>query len=511
MTFADASLPARGRRRGWGTGLRAAAATALFAVVALAWTQVMAAAAPAEGFADLAERLLPAVVNISTTQVLKNPEKGLEMPQFPPGSPFEEFFKDFLERQGQLKAVPRKVTALGSGFIIDPSGLVVTNNHVIADADQITVILHSQKAYKAKVLGRDSRADLALLKIDAPGKLPFVTFGDSDKMRVGDWVLAIGNPFGLGGTVTAGIVSARSRDINAGPYDDFIQTDAAINKGNSGGPLLNLKGDVIGVNTAIYSPSGGSIGIGFSIPSNQVKPVIDDLRKYGRTRRGWIGVRIQSVTDEIAESLGRKDDKGALVASVAPEGPAAKAGVKPGDVILEFDGKSIDEMRLLPRVVAETPINQTVNVALWRDGKKITVGIKVAEMPEKEETGESRTGGRETPPQEKPHGEIALLGVSVAPISPAVRERFDLPADAKGVVVTDVTASGPAAAAGVRPGDVIVEVSQEAVASPADLAAKVAAARREKRKSVLLLVQNESGLHFVAVRIDGKTGKDGGD
>ena len=284
-------------------------------MMAIVLTALAAHAGPApDSFADLAERLLPSVVNISTTQTLKNPERAPDMPQFPPGSPFEEFFKDFMEKHGgnNPDAAPRRATALGSGFIIDPSGLVVTNNHVIADADEITVILHDEQAFKAEIVGRDVKADLALLRIKTPNKLPAISLGNSDEMRVGDWVLAIGNPFGLGGTVTAGIVSARARDINAGPYDDFLQTDASINKGNSGGPLLNLKGEVIGINTAIFSPSGGSIGIGFAIPSNLAKPVIADLQKYGKTRRGWLGVRIQSVTDEIAENLGLKDQHGAL-------------------------------------------------------------------------------------------------------------------------------------------------------------------------------------------------------
>ena len=361
--------------------------SAAFAVgAALVWTApvpAVAAGGPGpDGFADLAARLLPAVVNVSTTQTLKK-EDMPDMPQFPPGSPFDEFFKDFMERQKGQDATPRKVTALGSGFIIDPSGLVVTNNHVIDDAEQITVILHDTQAFKAKIVGRDTKADLALLKIEVPTKLPFVQFGDSDGARVGDWVIAIGNPFGLGGTVTAGIVSARARDINAGPYDDFIQTDASINKGNSGGPLFNMKGEVIGINTAIFSPSGGSIGIGFSIPSNEAKPVLADLQKYGKTRRGWLGVRIQSVTPDIAESLGLKEQKGALVAGTTPDGPAEKAGIKAGDVILTFDGKDVVDMRRLPRIVAETGIDKDVDVQLWRGGKMTTSKCGWASCPKR--------------------------------------------------------------------------------------------------------------------------------
>jgi serine protease Do len=476
----------------------------LAAVAALAMA-ITARAAPApDGFADLAERLLPAVVNISTTQTLKNPERAPDLPQFPPGSPFEEFFKDFMERHGgnAPDAKPRRATALGSGFIIDPAGLVVTNNHVIADADEITVILHDEQALKATIVGRDTKADLALLKINSPGKLSAVSFGNSDEMRVGDWVIAIGNPFGLGGSVTAGIVSARARDINAGPYDDFLQTDAAINKGNSGGPLFNLKGEVIGINTAIFSPSGGSIGIGFAIPSNLARPVVADLQKYGKTRRGWLGVRIQSVTDEIAENLGLKDQRGALVASVSPGGPAAKAGIKAGDVVTRFDGKDVADMRHLPRMVAETPINKEVEVVVWRDGKRLQVKAVVGELTDEEEAVQAKAAEKPPAKQEGGQVKVSALGVVVSPITPALRERYDLAADSKGVVVTDVDPSGVAAEKGIRAGDVIVEVSQEPVKTPGELANKIDSARKSGRKSVLLLVQSEAGLHFVPMRVD---------
>jgi len=483
---------------------------AAFAVgAALIWNAAPAPALAADGpgpdsFADLAARLLPAVVNISTTQVLKK-EDMPELPQFPPGSPFDEFFKDFMERQRGQDAVPRKVTALGSGFIIDPSGLVVTNNHVIDDADQITVILHDEQVFKAKIVGRDIKADLALLRIDAPAKLPFVQFGDSDTARVGDWVMAIGNPFGLGGTVTAGIVSARARDIQAGPYDDFIQTDASINKGNSGGPLFNMKGEVIGINTAIYSPTGGSIGIGFSIPSNEAKPVLADLQKFGKTRRGWLGVRIQSVTPDIADSLGLKEQKGAMIAGLTPDGPAEKGGIKTGDVILTFDGKDVSDMRHLPRMVAETGIDKEVDVQLWRNGKTMTVKVKVGELPEEEQVADA--SGKEKAQKgdtgDASQAEIASLGFTVAAISQPLRERYDLPADAKGVVVTEVKPNGAAADKSMRAGDLVLEAMQEAVKSPKDLVDKVAAARKSGRKTVLLLVQNDAGLHFVPLRFGG--------
>jgi len=493
---------------------RAAPAAALRLLTSLAVAVVICLAPAAranpgpDSFADLAERLLPAVVNISTTQTLKNPERAPDMPQFPPGSPFEEFFKDFMEKHANPDSTPRRATALGSGFIIDAGGLVVTNNHVIADADEITVILHDGTASKAEVVGRDAKADLALLRIKTTAKLSSVGFGNSDDMRVGDWVVAIGNPYGLGGTVTAGIVSARSRDINAGPYDDFIQTDAAINKGNSGGPLFNLKGEVIGINTAIFSQSGGSIGIGFSIPSNLAKPVIADLQKYGKTRRGWLGVRIQSVTDEIAENLGLKDQHGALVASVSPNGPAAKAGIKAGDVISRFDGKEINEMRRLPRMVAETQINKEVDVELWRDGKKLQVKAVVGELTDAGEAELTKTSEKAEPKHDSGQTKVSSVGLAVSAISPPLKERYDLPADAKGVVVTDVTAGGMAAEKGIRLGDLIVEVAQEAVKSPADFAAKIEEARKAGRKSVLLLVQSDAGVHFVSLRLDGPIKKE---
>jgi serine protease Do len=478
---------------------------AAFMSLALMAASVAHAAPAPESFADLSERLLPAVVNISTTQTLKNSDRGMEMPQFPPGSPFDELFKDFLERHGGgngQDARPQKVTSLGSGFIIDPSGLVVTNNHVIADADEITVTLQDGEAFKAEVVGTDTKGDVSLLRIKSPKPLPSVSFGNSDSMRVGDWVLAIGNPLGLGGTVTAGIVSARSRNINAGPYDDFIQTDAAINKGNSGGPLFNTKGEVIGINTAIYSQSGGSIGIGFAIPANQAQKVVLDLQKYGKTRRAWLGVHIQSVTDEIAESLGLKDHNGALIADVTPNGPAAKAGLKSGDVILKFDGKEVNEFARLPRIVSETAINKEVEVDLLRDGKKMAIKVTVAELPDDKDLeqaqGEKPTGKQ----KDSSSSNVAGLGFSVTTVTPALKEKYDLPSDAKGLVVTDVKPSSAAAERGLRPGDVILEAAQEPVKTLADLNGKIDAAKKADRKSVLLLVQSDGALRFLPLKVD---------
>ena len=472
--------------------------------VALRALPAQAHDAPAS-FADLADRLLPAVVNISTTQTIRNPDHLPEMPQFPPGSPFEEFFKDFMERQQHQDALPRHATSLGSGFIIDPAGYVVTNNHVIQDADEITVTLHDNSVFKASVVGRDTKTDLALLKID-PGKkqLVSVPFGNSDQSRVGDWVLAIGNPYGLGGTVTAGIVSARARDINSGPYDDFIQTDASINRGNSGGPMFNTNGEVIGINTAIFSPSGGSIGIGFAIPSSLARPVIDDLRKYGKTRRGWLGVRIQSLDDDLAQSVGLTSDKGAMVASVTPGSPAAKAGVQRGDVILKFDGKEVSEMRKLPRIVAETQVGRTVDMDVWHNGKVQTVQVQVGEM--KEEPEQPKT---EEAAQPQPSGQaVPDAGMSVAQITPALREKFQIDDQVKGVVVVDVKGEGNAADKGIKPGDVITEAAHQPMQAPQDLVKAIDKARSAGNPSLLLLVENPQGIRYVALPLaEGKKKK----
>lgn len=471
----------------------------LAALVAIALLMQSFAASAREapaGFSDLAERLLPSVVNISTTQTIKNPERAPEMPQFPPGSPFEDFFKEFLDRQMRPDSAPRRATSLGSGFVIDAAGYVVTNNHVIADADEITVTLHDDSVYTATLVGRDTKTDLALLKID-PGKKPLVAvgFGNSDVARVGDWVLAIGNPFGLGGTVTAGIVSARARDINAGPYDDFLQTDASINRGNSGGPMFNMAGEVIGINTAIFSPSGGSIGIGFAIPSSLARPVIDDLKKFGKTRRGWLGVRIQSLDQELAETMGLTESHGALVASVNDGSPAATAGIKAGDVILKFDGKEVGEMRKLPRIVAETPVNKSVPVELWRDGKRMNLNVAVGEMldeqPEQAKAAEK--------PQPSPSGHVvAGTGLSVAPLTPQLRDRFGLDEETQGLVVIDVK-DGPAAEKGMKPGDVITEAGHKAVRSTADLTKMIDQARATGQKFLLLRIETTQAPRYVAL------------
>jgi serine protease Do len=479
-----------------------------------------------DSFADLAARLLPAVVNISSTQSVQaranapgGPGVGPEVPLFPPGSPFEQFFKDFLNRnrpggggQGgqrgdQQPAPERRMQSLGSGFIIDPSGLIVTNNHVIDGADQISVTLQDNTTLTAELVGRDESGDIALLRVKPDKPLASVEFGDSDQSRVGDWVLAIGNPFGLGGSVTAGIVSARGRNIHQGPYDDFIQTDAAINRGNSGGPLFNMDGQVIGINTAIYSPSGGSIGIGFSIPANMAKNVVAQLRDFGHPRRGWLGVKIQQVTPDIAESLGLKDASGALVAGVNDGGPADKANLHNGDIILRFNGQDVKDMHALPRIVADSEVGKQVPLVIWRDGKEVTVQATLAEKPDDATLASADAGSssksESTAPKPTP---IAGLGINIASITPELRDKYQLGADQKGVVITDVSPGSSASDRGLKPGDVIVEVQQGEVSSPADVQKRVDSVRKADRKSVLMLIQRQDGLQWVPLPL--VTGKD---
>ncbi len=472
----------------------------LFLTFVLVASNVNARSAP-DSFADLAAKLLPAVVNISTTALAKKSAgKTPELPQFPPGSPFEDFFRDFFDRNRPEQQ--RKSTSLGSGFIIDKKGIVITNNHVIQDADEITVILQNNETLIAEVIGRDPKTDIAVLRVKPKKDLPFVKLGDSDKIRVGDWVVAIGNPFGLGGTVTAGIVSARGRNINSGPYDDFIQTDASINRGNSGGPLFNLAGEVIGINTAIFSPSGGSIGIGFSIPSRIASNIISQLTKYGKTRRGWLGVRIQKVTEEIAESLGLKKAEGALIASVTENSPAAKGNIKAGDVILSFNNQPVKEMRNLPKIVAETDIDKKVDVEVWRDGKKVTTHVSVGELDE-EQVANKSSGPDETSKKEE-ELKIETLGLSVGSLTESTRKRFNLKGKTKGVVIVGVDKEGAAAEKAIKAGDIIVEVSQNEVNAPSEVKKRIDDAKSSGRKSVLFLIEGQAGLRFVALRLTKK-------
>jgi len=440
-------------------------------------------------FADLSERLSPAVVNISTAQML---EAG---PGIGQGSPLEDLFRDLYPEDGG--ETPRRVQSLGSGFVIDPKGIVVTNNHVILDADEITVTFPDGLTLEAEVVGVDPQTDVAVLKINHDKPLPYVSFGDSDKARVGDWVLAIGNPFGFAGSVSAGIISARNRDINAGPYDDFIQTDAAINRGNSGGPLFNMEGEVVGVNTAIISPTGGSIGIGFSVPSNLVKRMVAQLQEFGAVRRGWLGVRVQTVNDELADALGLARPEGALVAEVTPGGPAEQAGIEPGDVIIAFDGEPVREMRDLPRMVADTAIDKTVPITIIRDGEELALDAMIGLLDEE--------GGPASPdfsPEAVPEStELADLGLSLSPLSDSARAEYGIPEGIDGVLVTAVAAEGQAAEKGIGAGDVIVEVAQQTMDDPAEIKAIIETARDSGRRSVLFLVHSRGELRFVPLTL----------
>jgi serine protease Do len=479
------------------TSLRRPAAAVLLAT-AIIWPAltVPAAARGPEAIADVAEQVIDAVVNISTKQTVDMSENV--MPQLPPGSPFEKFFEDYFKKHRKNGApTPRRVNSLGSGFIIDPAGYVVTNNHVIAGADEVDVILNDGTTLKATLVGRDTKTDLALLKVNPTKPLKAVKFGDSDKLRLGEWVIAIGNPFSLGGTVTAGIVSARDRDIRSGPYDNYIQTDAAINRGNSGGPLFNLDGEVVGVNTAIISPSGGSIGIGFAVPSKTVMPVIEQLRKYKEVRRGWLGVRIQTVTDEIADSLGVKPPRGALVAGVDPKGPA-KGTIEAGDVIVNFDGKAVKEMRDLPRIVADTPVGKNVPVTVIRKGKQVVEHVKLGRLADQKEA--SLTPKKDTP-EEKPVVKKAL-GLELATLTDTLRKKHSIKKSVKGVLITAVDPNSAAADKHMMPGMVIAEVQQEQVTTAAQLEERIAQLKKSGKKNVVMLVISPTGdPSFVALSL----------
>jgi serine protease Do len=459
-------------------------------------------------FADLADKLLPTVVNISSTQKTSDSGEGGEdmapgeLPPGMQGTPFEDFFNEYMKRhQGENPQVP--ATSLGSGFIIDKDkGYIVTNNHVIKDAQEIRVTLHDTTIVNASVVGKDDKTDIALLQADLKGhNIAAAPFGDSDAMRVGDWVMAIGNPFGLGGTVTAGIVSARKRDINAGPYDDFIQTDASINRGNSGGPMFNLRGEVIGINTAIFSPSGGSVGIGFAIPSNMTKSILDQLTKYGKTRRGWLGVRIQTVTDEIAESLNLGKTRGALVASLTSTGPAEKSGVKAGDVILKFAGKNVNDMRALPRIVADAEIGKAAPMVVWRDGKELTLNVVVGELEVAEDQGLVEKASPAEPEAPLLGETVKELGIKVLAVTPTLRNQFGIATDVSGLVVMDIENNSDAARKGLAEGDVIVEMNQTQLKAVSDVTKVIADAKAAKKTSVLMLINRQGDIQFIAVKL----------
>lgn len=485
---------------------------AAFTVTALLLGAAQAVhAAPPESFAPVVDPLMPAVVNISTTQKIHQ-QAQMMTPMFDfdalPDTPQNRQFKQ-LFRQFAIPGIPggqmpdKEVTSLGSGFVIDASGYVVTNNHVIGAADEIRVIFADSTHYDATLVGRDPKTDLALLKIKGDKPFPAVSFGDSDALRVGDWVIAVGNPFGLGGSVSAGIVSARGRNINAGPFDDFIQTDAAINRGNSGGPLFNARGEVVGINSAIYSPTGGSVGIGFAIPSAMAKSVLEALKKDGVIHRGWLGVKIQKISEEIANSLSLGKPRGALVLEVSKDSPAVGSGLAAGDVILKFDGREIDEMRKLPRYVAETKIGKKVDLVVWRKGREVTLSTKVGELPddEQDDQGSGKPGKFGKKNEVPPDAKDLVLGMQLVPIGRELRQRFRLAADLKGLIIDDIDMSGEAAKRGLRPGDIILEANQQPVETIDALRAALREAKKAGREFILLRVARDEEVMFVTVSV----------
>ena len=447
---------------------------------------------PVNGFADLIEQVSPAVVHVAISGVVKSRQRGAPEFNFPPGSPFEDFFEQFRNRQAPEQSQKSRPLGIGSGFIISEDGYVVTNHHVIKDADEIVITMTDGTEYQAELKGSDSKTDLALLKIDDVDDLPYVAFGDDDKSRVGDWVLAIGNPFGLGGSASTGIISARGRDIRSGPYDDYIQVDAAINRGNSGGPLFNLKGEVIGINTAIYSPNGGSVGIGFSIPSNMAKNVISQLRDSGQVERAWIGVEIQTLSKELADGFDRDNDHGALIASVVPGKPADKGGLQAGDIILSFDGEEIEEMRDLPRIVAQSEVGKKYKVVIWRNGGKKTLTIETDRYPE--DLGVAANDSTSNTESEKDD----LLGAELSKLDDSLRSQYKIDDELDGVLVVAVERGGLAASNGFRPGDLITSVNNKRVNDPEDVISSITSAKERGRDKIVVLLQRNNSSRFIA-------------
>jgi serine protease Do len=478
-----------------------AACLTLAATLAVAPLIAMSASAQTSGpasVADLADGLIGAVVNISTAQnVGGSGDNSPPRPRVPDGSPFQDFFDEFFRQQeeGNTPRRQRRVQSLGSGFVIDPEGIIITNNHVIADADEITIEFTDGTELDAEVLGTDPKTDIAVLKVEPDTPLQAVEFGASRSARVGDWVMAIGNPFGQGSSVTLGIVSAINRDIRSGPYDAFIQTDAAINRGNSGGPLFNMDGKVIGINTAIISPSGGSIGLGFSVPSDLAINVIAQLREFGETRRGWLGVSIQPVTDDIAESLELDNTLGALVAGLSDRGPAKIAGIEVGDIVLEFDGRTINEMRDLPRIVADTGVGKAVDVVVLRKGEEVTVPVTLGRLEDSERASASGDDGNEDTAET-----FQAMGLTFAELTDDAREEYGISEDIDGVLIAEVEEGSNAEEKGFKVGSVVAEIGQEAVSSPADVDERLEALREDERSKVLLLVAVPDGqLSFVVL------------
>ena len=461
------------------------------ALLVLAQAMAAQARGAPESFADLAEKISPSVVNITTSTNVASDMR--QAPVVPEGSPFEDFFRDFLERQEDGPNRPRRSSALGSGFVISEDGYIVTNNHVIEGADQIMIEFFEGFDLPAEVIGTDPKTDIALLKVESEEPLEYVAFGDSDTARVGDWVMAMGNPLGQGFSVSAGIVSARGRALQ-GSYDDYIQTDAAINRGNSGGPLFNMEGDVIGVNTAILSPNGGSIGIGFAMSSAVVIQVVDQLQRFGETRRGWLGVRIQDVSGDVADAIGLATAEGALVTDV-PDGPAKDAGIEAGDVILTFDGTDVADTRGLVRKVGNTAVGKAVEVEVFRDGAMETLMVTLGRRETAEAIPAAQPG-----PVEPDTAEI--LGITLSVITDQMRSEMDLADSINGLLVTDVPEDSEAYEKGVRAGDVITEAGQQAVTELSDLEARIEEARDAGRRSLLLLVRRDGEPRFVALSLE---------
>jgi serine protease Do len=465
--------------------------------------------APATGsatifsFADLAEQLLDSVVYISTSQRVRVPRRR-SVPDVPESPEGEDFFEDFFDNDDEDQGA-RNVQSLGSGFVIDGSGLIVTNNHVIADADEIVANFADGTQRDAEVVGVDEKTDLALLKVAADTQLTSAQFGRSERLRVGDWVVAIGNPFGFGGSVTLGIVSALDRDINSGPYDHYIQTDASINRGNSGGPLFNIDGEVVGINTAIMSPTGGSIGIGFAVPAEIAVPVIEQLRRFGSVRRGWIGVRIQNVTDEVAEGLGMEEAMGAFVAGLTDGGPAEQAGIEEGDVVVEYDGEPVPGMRDLPRLVADTPPGDTVDLVVIRDGERVTLEIEVGLLEEEGTLASAGVGdeSEEDESQKAIDDAAQMFGLSLGEITEESRDTYSIDDSVDGVLITAVEAGSEADDKAVKPGEVIVQVSQKDVAAPEEVVKRIEELKEEGRRTVMLLLSGVGNkLRFVSLRFE---------
>jgi serine protease Do len=455
---------------------------------------------PASQFVELAPRLVETVVNITADVAQPAPDRQQRRLPLPPGSPFEDFFKDFFgdrDRDGGGAEPPqRRGSSVGSGFIIDPQGYIVTNNHVVENATSVTVTLHDEREFEAEIVGRDPRTDLALLKIEAGDDLPAAQWGDSEQARIAEPVLAVGNPFGLGGSATLGIISALARDLGIGPYDEFLQTDASINRGNSGGPVFNARGEVIGVATAIFSPSGGNIGIGFATPSAIARSVVEDLRETGEVTRGWIGVAIQAVNEELASGLGLDEARGVVVADVTDGAPADEAGIQVGDVIVSFDGEPVTDQSRLPRLVANTEIGSTVALTVWRDGEEVSLEITIGDLSQAPGMAMAAT---ESQPEAEDTDAQGGLGLQLAPLEPQVRNRLGLDSDATGVLVAGVQPGSVASERGIRTGDLILRVGRQQVEEPQEVVQAVREAQESGAETVLMLIEREGSSRFVAL------------